>query len=178
MQQIPIQEKKFLYQTVDLKHHHLIRQRKPYTLYTMIRAAFRWCMICKYVPLSAYHFQASTGHRPKSQDPFGPDFVARIDFVAILQEAQPQNEALNLRKCSERWAAWTTKLNYRAIKTIDWTDKLLSMKQPLVNGPLIIDFSQYLEHLIASIVHHICWCLKFLFLNSVGTPKHCILSPL
>ena len=149
-QQIPIQEKKFLYQTVGLKHRHLIRQRKPYyqytqlyTLYTMIRAAFRWCMICTYVPLSAYYFQASTGHRPKSQDPFRPDFVARIDFVVILQETQPQNEALNLRKCSERWA-WTTKLNYRAIMTIDWTDKLLSMKYPLVDRPLTVNFSHYL----------------------------------
>lgn len=138
-QQIPIQEKKFLYQTVGLKHHHLMRQRKPYTLYTMIRAAFRWCKICKYVPLSAYY-----GHRQKSQDPFRPDFVARNDFVLILQEVQPQNEALNLRKCSERWTAWTAKLKYRAIKTIDWTDKLLSMKPPLVNRPLMVNFSQYL----------------------------------
>ena len=47
-------------------------------------------------------FPRSTGHRPKSQDPFGPDFVVRTDFVVILQEVQPENAALNLRKCYEQ----------------------------------------------------------------------------
>ena len=79
-----------------------------YTLWlyaTVGWAAFYWfvsfaCM-CHSL-LTNLLFPRSTGHRPKSQDPFGPDFVVRTDFVVILQEVQPENAALNLRKCYEQ----------------------------------------------------------------------------
>ena len=157
---------------------HPGRRTRLYTLYTMIRAAFRWCMIHKYVPLSAYHFQASTGHRPKSQAPFRPDFVARIDFVLILQEVQPQDEALNLRKCSERWTAWTAKLNNQDYR-LNWqaAKHEAPLGQQTVDGKLqsvlIASYSFYsLPCLLALevFVFEFCWDAQTLYTVNIVIP--------